>query len=151
MNPSFDLEAALVRWRSLFACHEGIRPAEITELEEHLRESVSALSKSGLSQEEAFLVARQRLGGEHLVEELQAARPTRQWAHRARWMFLGVLGYHALSSLLLLLHPALQAVSALLFGPANAQATYFAALVSSALSLGIFVWILFALAADAGN
>ena len=151
MNPSFDLDAAFARWRSVLASHDAIGRAEIAELEEHLRESVTALSKTGLSPEEAFFIARSRLGGENLVEELQSAKPARLWAHRARWMFLGVLGFHAISSLLLLIGPALQAISSFVFGPADAQASYIAALLSSALSLAIFIWVALSLAAGRWN
>jgi len=57
-----DVEKRIEQWRARLAASETLNNAEINELESHLREEVAGLRKLELSEEEAFLVARQRLG-----------------------------------------------------------------------------------------
>ena len=73
---SFDLNLAIQRWRENLAQAPTIRQESLDELESHLRESLMALQRSGLSPEEAFIIASRRMGpGVALEEEFVKVRP----------------------------------------------------------------------------
>ena len=57
-----DLNRAIQHWRENLAQSPAIRGDNLNELESHLRDSIATLQKSGLSAEEAFLVATKRVG-----------------------------------------------------------------------------------------
>ena len=56
------LEPQIAQWRSWLRRRPAIRPADVEELEGHLRDQVAALIDSGLAADEAFLVAVKRMG-----------------------------------------------------------------------------------------
>ena len=56
------LEPQIAQWRSWLRRRPAIRPADVEELEGHLRDQVAALFDSGLAADEAFLVAVKRMG-----------------------------------------------------------------------------------------
>jgi hypothetical protein len=58
----FDLEASVRSWTDGLRLRGSFRTEDIVELESHLREEVDALAKTGLSVEEAFIVAEHRIG-----------------------------------------------------------------------------------------
>lgn len=63
MEASHDeLEAQIGRWRGFVQRSQAISPADVDELEDHLREQISERQATGLDDEEAFLVAIKRLG-----------------------------------------------------------------------------------------
>jgi hypothetical protein len=57
-----ELEAHIGQWRGYVQRRQAIAPADVEELEDHLREQVADLQATGLDDEEAFLVAIKRLG-----------------------------------------------------------------------------------------
>lgn len=57
-----ELEAQIDRWRSYVQRSQAISPADVDELEDHLREQIAERKATGLDDEEAFLVAIRRLG-----------------------------------------------------------------------------------------
>ena len=57
-----ELEAQIDRWRGYVQRRQAISPADVDELEDHLREQVADRQATGLDDEEAFLVAIKRLG-----------------------------------------------------------------------------------------
>jgi hypothetical protein len=59
---SFDLNAAIQRWRGQLAGSPSFRADDLEELESHLRDSVVSLQAKELSDEEAFLIAVRRTG-----------------------------------------------------------------------------------------
>ena len=69
---------------------EGLRPPDVEELEQHVRDSISDLTAKGLNDEEAFLIATRRLG-EHgsLGREFGKVNGSHIWARRAFWMLAG--------------------------------------------------------------
>ena len=88
----FDLNQELNRWRGRLADQAGVGPADLEELEDHLRESMGDLRGKGLSEEEAFLVASRRLGEpEDLGSEFAIADPDNRRRFRLRWMVVGIL------------------------------------------------------------
>ncbi|WP_348272963.1 permease prefix domain 1-containing protein [Arthrobacter crystallopoietes] len=62
MEQHAELEAQIGRWRGYVQRRRAISPADIDELEDHLREQIADRQATGLDDEEAFLVAIKRLG-----------------------------------------------------------------------------------------
>ncbi|SDL95333.1 hypothetical protein SAMN04487916_11918 [Arthrobacter sp. ov407] len=60
--PHAELEAQIDRWRGYVQRNRAISPADVDELEDHLREQIADRQATGLDDEEAFLVAIKRLG-----------------------------------------------------------------------------------------
>ena len=56
------LEVQVDHWRSYLQRRRAIRPVDVEELEDHLRDQVATLVDAGLATDEAFLVAVKRLG-----------------------------------------------------------------------------------------
>jgi len=92
----FNLSHAVALWRQALLAQAEILPEEIRELESHLRSSMDGLKKLGLREEEAFWLARRRLGpGEKIAVEFAKAKPYRLWQNRLHWLTAGVLGAYA--------------------------------------------------------
>lgn len=58
----FDLEAQIGSWRNCLKARGHLLDADISELENHLREETEDLARSGLTLDEAFLISVKRLG-----------------------------------------------------------------------------------------
>lgn len=56
------LEEQIGRWRSLLSRRQATHTVDEVELEDRLREQISALTRAGLGSDEAFLVAVKRMG-----------------------------------------------------------------------------------------
>lgn len=56
------LERQIAEWRGFVGRGKAIAPADVVELEGHLRDQIEALTGAGLAADEAFLVAVKRLG-----------------------------------------------------------------------------------------
>lgn len=63
----FDLEKSIEDWKVRLLKGDNMSLDNVTELEVHLQDEISELQKTGLSEEECFLVAKKRMGG---TEEL---------------------------------------------------------------------------------
>ena len=61
-NDAFNLERAIADWRQEMAAAGIQAPADLAELEGHLREDVDKASQSGLSLQQAFEAAVQHIG-----------------------------------------------------------------------------------------
>jgi hypothetical protein len=61
IDPS-SLEEHISEWRRHLRRHQAIHDADADELEAHLRDQIAGLVESGLSRDEAFLIAVKRLG-----------------------------------------------------------------------------------------
>lgn len=95
----FDLNEALRNWQEQMNQGDGCSQDDIDELEEHLREEMAGLLQTGLSSEEAFLLAARRLGRvDALTEEFEKVNASSVWRRRLRWMAIGVLIYLAAST-----------------------------------------------------
>jgi len=74
------LESQITQWRSAVTRNRAIDSSDVDELEGHLREQVADLELTGLTAEEAFLVAVRRLGAVDLVtEEFAREHGDRLW------------------------------------------------------------------------
>jgi len=57
-----SLESQISRWRAYLAARRAVATQDVAELEDHLREQIDGLQRSGLDPDEAFLVAVKRMG-----------------------------------------------------------------------------------------
>src|SRR6266446_2227773 len=77
---SESLEGQIEQWRSYLRRRQAIRPADLEELEDHLRGEVAALQRAGLSEDEAFLVAVKRMGAlDAISNEFAREHSERLW------------------------------------------------------------------------
>ncbi|MDR7082454.1 hypothetical protein J2X01_001743 [Arthrobacter ginsengisoli] len=75
-----ELEAQIDRWRGYVQRSQAISPADVDELEDHLREQIADRQATGLDDEEAFLVAIKRMGNLHAVShEFAREHSDRLW------------------------------------------------------------------------
>jgi hypothetical protein len=94
------LSTILRRWREEVGASGTLGRQDLDELESHLRDSIQVLEQGGLSVEEAFLVARRRLGeAGGLVAEFAKVNRQEIWLTRLIWIVAGILLAHALDSL----------------------------------------------------
>ena len=78
-----DVEKQIEQWRAGLASSEMLAETDIRELENHLREEIDHLRSRSLSEDEAFWVARHRLGDPAALEnEFAKLRPHRWLLHR---------------------------------------------------------------------
>jgi hypothetical protein len=79
-GPSDSLEGQIEQWRNYLRRRQAIRPADVGELEDHLRGEVATLRGSGLSENEAFLVAVKRMGAlDAISNEFAREHSERLW------------------------------------------------------------------------
>jgi hypothetical protein len=95
----FNLNAALQNWREELAAQINLTPEARRELETHLTDTVVEMQQRGLNDEEAFWLARRRVGQpKELGEEFTKAAflyPCRQWV---LWITLALYGIHLWTS-----------------------------------------------------
>jgi hypothetical protein len=74
------LEKRIKEWRDFCFRSGSLNNTELDELEDHLREEITQLSKKGLSEEESFLIAISRMGKIHtLTEEFRKVNTHNLW------------------------------------------------------------------------
>jgi len=79
-NTTTTLEAQIDLWRAYLRKRQAIHSVDIAELEDHLREHVSALMEAGLAADEAFLIAVKRIGNlDALSREFAREHSDRLW------------------------------------------------------------------------
>jgi hypothetical protein len=90
-NPtSFDLNRTIQQWRENLGQSPAFRSENLNELESHLRDSVATFETRGLSAEEAFMVAANRIGkGDALEQEFGKVNRQAIWIDRLFWMLIG--------------------------------------------------------------
>lgn len=99
-SESFDLNLAVQRWRENLAQSPAFRSENLNELESHLRDSVATLQTRELSDEEVFLIASRRVGGDKQLEaEFGKVNGRDVWLDRVFWILLGVQVWNAVSTL----------------------------------------------------
>jgi hypothetical protein len=75
-----SLEEQIDQWRSYLRRRQAIQSVDVAELEDHLREQVTALVAAGLTTDEAFLVAVKRMGDlDALSREFAREHSDRLW------------------------------------------------------------------------
>ena len=74
------LEEQIGQWRAYVGRRQALHGPDVEELEGHLRDQLTALTESGLSGDEAFLVAVKRMGSlDALSREFARAHSERLW------------------------------------------------------------------------
>ena len=74
------LEEQIAQWRAYLRRHQAVHGPDVEELEGHLRDQLTALTESGLTGDEAFLVAVKRMGSlDALSREFARAHSERLW------------------------------------------------------------------------
>ena len=74
------LEEQIGEWRGFLRHRQAIHPVDVEELEDHLREQVSALLRADLTEDEAFLIAVKRIGDlDSLSREFAREHSERLW------------------------------------------------------------------------
>lgn len=92
LNSRFDLETAVQQWRQHLAGEPSVSEDSLVELEEHLRTAIDDLRSKGLSAQEAYQIAAQRLGEPKAIgTEFQQINPAQVWSRRVLWMAIGYL------------------------------------------------------------
>ena len=95
----FDVENAIHAWKQKGQRAENVTQADMEELEEHLRESISHFVGKGLTEQEAFLVASIRLGEPAVLsDEYAKVNGSTVLLRRVHWMVFGYVGGIALAS-----------------------------------------------------
>jgi len=90
----FDLNKAISSWRIGLSERQTCEKSDIDEMESHLREEIDSLTASKLSEQEAFLVATQRLGDTNsLAAEFAKVNTSILWRKRLFWAGAGLLSY----------------------------------------------------------
>src|SRR5215813_7571091 len=75
-----ELEAQFEQWRRYVLRRKALQPVDADELEDHLRGSVDELVATGLSTDEAFLIAVKRMGSlDDLSREFAREHSERLW------------------------------------------------------------------------
>ena len=137
----FELESALRDWAASFRRTETMRHADVEEIEQHVRDSHAALMASGLSAEEAFLVATHRVGPAAQIErEFHKVNGTHVWGHRLFWMLAGYLLFTISQLTISAVATFSQAVAAYA-GGSGATMGYAAIAVTGFCWLALAVWI----------
>jgi hypothetical protein len=140
---SFDVNAAVAAWKAEISPRDEMRKQDLVELESHLRESIADLQSLGLSDAEAFLVARRRVGGREVAAELAAAHPDALWINRCRWVFAGILAAHLLNAAMLVGSRFASTLAAWISG--DAATVRWAQTAMAGVSIGICAWLFYKL------
>lgn len=79
-SDAVDVEEQLGQWRTFVERRQVLAPADVDELEDHLRSRMADLAAHGLDPEEAFLVAVRRVGSiDVLTREFAREHSDRLW------------------------------------------------------------------------
>ncbi len=79
-NAANPLEEQIEQWRTYLGRRRGIHPADVEELEDHLRDQIDTLVEAGLSPDEAFVVAVKRMGAQDAIaNEFAREHSERLW------------------------------------------------------------------------
>ena len=79
-----DIDTLISEWRQQMNCGASLERRELDELEDHLRASCESIRELGLSTDEAFVVAKHRLGySDVLSVEFAKVNSHRGWRHLA--------------------------------------------------------------------
>ena len=87
----YDLNTAIAGWRQELAAQTSLTPEVRRELETHLCDAILEFQQRGLNDEEAFWLARKRVGQPRQLEaEFEKEDPAAIWRERMFWMWLAV-------------------------------------------------------------
>ncbi|MHC4463275.1 MAG: permease prefix domain 1-containing protein [Planctomycetota bacterium] len=134
----FDLNQKITKWLNGLGQSEAFEGRDIAELEGHLREEIEHLVSLELTEQEAFLVARQRLGDTTALEdEFAKVNSGHILRNRLFWMVAGLLTCIAASHL-----SSLALTGCHLLGALGGLLGYNFGLVSEFIGIGVFCFTL---------
>lgn len=111
----FELNKAIKNWRNELSNEEAMTGEGVEELESHLYEQVDSLITTGLSEEEAFMVATHRIGQkEEISQEFAMINSHVIWRTRVSWIAIGILIFFVSKALVSLFGSAIMYLSAAL-------------------------------------
>lgn len=97
----FELENAIADWRQSLCDNDAITLESVTELEQHLRETIDSLRGPAINEHEAFVIATMRLGpANELAHEYEKVQFGGVWKKRLAWMVGGYLGGGVIAGLI---------------------------------------------------
>jgi capsular polysaccharide biosynthesis protein len=103
--PSFNLDQAIAAWRDELARQPGLTPADLRELEAHLRDGFAEFKAKGLADDEAFQLARKRVGPSGAVAaEFAKASPGQVGASRLFWVVFGLFLFASYDDIITCFH-----------------------------------------------
>ena len=110
----FDLNEQINKWRDNLNSSQSFEGTDIDELESHLGEEIAKLTLSGLSEEEAFIVAAHRLGQvDYLSEEFAKVNAGLIWRKRFFWSGIVVLAWIVMNDIINSLSQLFMAIATL--------------------------------------
>ena len=74
----FELEEAIVNWRSGLLQNQSMLESDADELESNVREEVDSLMLAGLNAQEAFMVSSHLIGDNKAVDQESPANPSKE-------------------------------------------------------------------------
>jgi hypothetical protein len=137
----FQIEQALEAWKIRIGQSEAIRPIDLAELEQHVRDSVAHLVTTSLSDEEAFLVAIHRVGEPNqIASEFKQVNGAHIWGQRVFWMIAGFIFFVLWKLVIRSVTLSSQAMIALVGGSGTSMGTV-ASIVSALCWIGLAIAI----------
>ncbi|MEM8861968.1 MAG: permease prefix domain 1-containing protein [Chloroflexota bacterium] len=86
----FELNQEIEKWKDHLLHTKSLKEDDVQEIKSHLIDSVDALTQSGLSEEEAFFVAKHRVGDvDALNSEYAKVNKGHVWLRRFIWLITG--------------------------------------------------------------
>ena len=86
----FELNQEIEKWQAHLQQTKSLRDEDVQEIKSHLVDSVIDLTENGLSQEEAFFVAKHRMGDLNVLNTEYAKVNTGHiWRRRFMWLITG--------------------------------------------------------------
>lgn len=112
----FQLDQAIKKWNEQFKTNFVYAQSDLLELKDHLINEIDNLTNSGLSEEEAFFIATNRIGDkEKLNKEFSKVNYNNIWKYRLLWMAVGIVLLYVFNNISFLISNLLS-VNAVLFG-----------------------------------
>jgi hypothetical protein len=102
MSSNFNLTAAVETWRNELAAQPQLTQDDRRELERHLTDSMADYRGRGLADDEAFWLARRRIGQpQQLADEYEyeKANPVNVWRQRIFWIALAIFVWRLFSNI----------------------------------------------------
>lgn len=97
----FNLGESINAWKCELNKKNILSQDDLEELEAHLMDEITLLKEKDLSEEEAFLVAKNRLGEDNLIQdEYEKVNHNRIWMHKLSTLFIGYISFQFIMTLI---------------------------------------------------
>ena len=134
----FNLDESIKDWRNDLNKNDVLSLDDLEELESHLMDEITVLKEKDLSEEEAFLVAKRRIGQNDIIEEeYKKVNHNKIWTNKLFYLFFGYICYH----LILSLTNMISAFIIILFSISTPKYAYSHSLSKLSFILHLFIFI----------